>query len=63
MARVERVLRCTQRNGVKMAVIHNPETYDDAERVWEMDEAIEWPECIRNQVKPSKILNIASKLG
>ena len=46
-----------------MAVIHNPETYDDAERGWEMDEAIQWLECIRNQVKPSKILNIASKLG
>ena len=28
-----------------------------------MDEAIEGPEYIHNQVKPSKILNIASKLS
>lgn len=60
---MERVLRCAQRNGVKMTVIDNLETYGHAERGWGMDEAIERPECIHNQVKPSKILDIALKLG
>jgi hypothetical protein len=37
--------------------------HSHAERGWGIDEAIERPEYIHNQVKPSKILDIASKLG